>query len=106
MILLLWRFFFQHRDTEVAELHREGAFRLGWPLCVLFYFESLSFHTCVCKPFASSLNSIFAEAMRKYEDTYQHKGLRKQLVNVLKEKGITDERVLDAINSHSAPLFP
>ncbi len=37
--------------------------------------------------------------MRKFEDTYQHKGLRRQLVNVLKEKGITDEKVLDAINT-------
>ncbi len=37
--------------------------------------------------------------MKKYEDSYQHKGLRKQLVNLLKEKGITDENVLNAINS-------
>jgi protein-L-isoaspartate(D-aspartate) O-methyltransferase len=37
--------------------------------------------------------------MRKYEDTYQHKGLRKQLISLLKEKGITDEQVLDAINT-------
>ncbi|MBS1639769.1 MAG: protein-L-isoaspartate(D-aspartate) O-methyltransferase [Bacteroidetes bacterium] len=38
--------------------------------------------------------------MRKiYEDSYQHKGLRKQLVNVLKEKGITDENVLNAVNT-------
>ncbi len=37
--------------------------------------------------------------MRNYEDTYQHKGLRRQLVNLLKEKGITDENVLDAINT-------
>ncbi|TAJ65228.1 MAG: protein-L-isoaspartate O-methyltransferase, partial [Chitinophagaceae bacterium] len=37
--------------------------------------------------------------MRKYEDTYQHKGLRKKLVDLLKEKGITDELVLDAINT-------
>lgn len=37
--------------------------------------------------------------MRKYEDTYQHKGLRRQLVNLLKEKGITDENVLNAINT-------
>lgn len=37
--------------------------------------------------------------MRKYEDTYQHKGLRKKLVELLKEKGITDESVLDAINT-------
>ncbi len=35
--------------------------------------------------------------MRTYEDTYRHKGLRKQLVATLKQKGITDERVLNAI---------
>ena len=35
--------------------------------------------------------------MRKYEDTYRHKGLRKKLVDQVKEKGITDERVLDAM---------
>lgn len=35
--------------------------------------------------------------MRMHEDTYRHKGLRKKLVDLLKEKGITDERVLDAI---------
>lgn len=35
--------------------------------------------------------------MRMGEDTYRHKGLRKQLVNLLKEKGITDQSVLDAI---------
>ncbi|MBL7700461.1 MAG: protein-L-isoaspartate(D-aspartate) O-methyltransferase [Chitinophagaceae bacterium] len=37
--------------------------------------------------------------MRKYEDTYRHKGLRKQLVDSLKQKGITDEKVLTAINN-------
>jgi protein-L-isoaspartate(D-aspartate) O-methyltransferase len=36
--------------------------------------------------------------MRKYEDSYQHKGLRKKLIDVLREKGITDEAVLDAMN--------
>ena len=35
--------------------------------------------------------------MRKTEDTYLHKGLRNQLVNQLREKGITDESVLSAI---------
>ena len=35
--------------------------------------------------------------MRRFEDTYRHKGLRKKLVDLLKEKGITNERVLDAI---------
>jgi len=37
--------------------------------------------------------------MRKYEDTYRHKGLRKKLVTLLREKGITDERVLEAIDT-------
>jgi protein-L-isoaspartate(D-aspartate) O-methyltransferase len=37
--------------------------------------------------------------MRDYKDTYQHKGLRKKLVDLLREKGITDERVLEAINA-------
>lgn len=37
--------------------------------------------------------------MRKFEDTYRHKGLRKKLVDVLREKGITDEAVLNAINA-------
>jgi len=36
--------------------------------------------------------------MRKYEDSYRHKGLRKQLVDSLAKKGITDQRVLNAIN--------
>jgi protein-L-isoaspartate(D-aspartate) O-methyltransferase len=35
--------------------------------------------------------------MRTFEDTYRHKGLRKQLVDIVRQKGITDERVLDAI---------
>lgn len=37
--------------------------------------------------------------MRKYEDSYQHKGLRKKLVNQLREKGISDEQVLLAIEN-------
>jgi len=37
--------------------------------------------------------------MRKYEDTYRHKGLRKKLIDVLRDKGITDENVLKAINT-------
>jgi len=35
--------------------------------------------------------------MRKFEDTYKHKGLRKKLVDSIKEKGINDEKVLNAI---------
>jgi protein-L-isoaspartate(D-aspartate) O-methyltransferase len=36
---------------------------------------------------------------RNYEDSYQHKGLRKKLMEVLKEKGISDERVLQAMGN-------
>ena len=36
--------------------------------------------------------------MRPIEDSYRHKGLRKKLTAGIREKGITDERVLDAIN--------
>ena len=35
--------------------------------------------------------------MRPTEDTYRHKGLRKKLVELVKSKGITDEKVLHAI---------
>jgi len=35
--------------------------------------------------------------MRKFEDSYRHKGLRKKLIESIKEKGITDENVLDAM---------
>jgi protein-L-isoaspartate(D-aspartate) O-methyltransferase len=38
-------------------------------------------------------------AMRKYEDSYRHKGLRKKLVEVIRGKGITDEKVLAAIEN-------
>jgi protein-L-isoaspartate(D-aspartate) O-methyltransferase len=35
--------------------------------------------------------------MRATEDSYLHKGLRKKLVDQIREKGITDEAVLEAI---------
>ena len=37
--------------------------------------------------------------MRKFEDSYRHKGLRKKLIDSIREKGITDERVLEAMMS-------
>lgn len=37
--------------------------------------------------------------MRTYEDSYRHKGLRKKLVDLLQSKGISDERILEAINT-------
>ena len=35
--------------------------------------------------------------MSKPQDTYRHKGLRKKLIDSLREKGITDENVLAAM---------
>jgi protein-L-isoaspartate(D-aspartate) O-methyltransferase len=36
--------------------------------------------------------------MRKFEDTYRHKGLRRKLVESIRDKGITDENVLKALD--------
>ena len=43
--------------------------------------------------------------MSALEDTYRHKGLRKKLVDSLRTKGITDEKVLEAINTIPRHLF-
>jgi len=43
--------------------------------------------------------------MRPTEDSYRHKGLRKKLTAGIREKGITDERVLDAINNVPRHFF-
>ena len=43
--------------------------------------------------------------MRKYEDTYRHKGLRKKLIDILRDKGITDNNVLEAINNIPRHFF-
>ncbi|MCX6314502.1 MAG: protein-L-isoaspartate(D-aspartate) O-methyltransferase [Sphingobacteriales bacterium] len=43
--------------------------------------------------------------MGKYEDSYRHKGLRKKLMDQLREKGITDEAVLDAMNNIPRHFF-
>lgn len=43
--------------------------------------------------------------MRPTDDTYRHKGLRKKLVDSIRAKGITDEKVLDAINKIPRHFF-
>jgi protein-L-isoaspartate(D-aspartate) O-methyltransferase len=43
--------------------------------------------------------------IKSVKDTYRHKGLRKQLVQTLRRKGITDERVLEAIGSLPRHFF-
>lgn len=48
---------------------------------------------------------ILQPAMRKFEDTYRHKGLRKKLMDVLRNKGITDEAVLAAMSNIPRHFF-
>lgn len=43
--------------------------------------------------------------MRPTEDTYRHKGLRKKLTDGIRKKGITDERILDAVNKIPRHFF-
>ncbi|MGV3658222.1 MAG: protein-L-isoaspartate(D-aspartate) O-methyltransferase [Chitinophagaceae bacterium] len=43
--------------------------------------------------------------MRPTEDTYRHKGLRKKLTDIVEKKGITDEKVLAAINKIPRHFF-
>lgn len=42
---------------------------------------------------------------RVYSDTYQHRGMRKKLVQLLRDKGITDEKVLTAIGNIPRHFF-
>jgi protein-L-isoaspartate(D-aspartate) O-methyltransferase len=42
---------------------------------------------------------------RPVEDTYRHKGLRKKLVDIVRGKGITDERLLQAIDKIPRHFF-
>ena len=43
--------------------------------------------------------------MRQTEDTYRHKGLRKKLVDTIRAKGITDEKVIGAIEKIPRHFF-
>jgi protein-L-isoaspartate(D-aspartate) O-methyltransferase len=43
--------------------------------------------------------------MRPIEDTYRHKGLRRKLTEAIRDKGITDERLLNAIDSIPRHFF-
>ena len=43
--------------------------------------------------------------MRQFEDTYRYKGLRKKLVEGVRDKGITDERVLKALEDLPRHFF-
>jgi protein-L-isoaspartate(D-aspartate) O-methyltransferase len=43
--------------------------------------------------------------MKKQEDTYRHKGLRKKLLDIVRAQGITDEAVLTAMNNIPRHFF-
>src|SRR6185369_10356136 len=43
--------------------------------------------------------------MRPTEDTYRHRGLRKKLVDTVRSKGITDEKVLEALDKIPRHFF-
>lgn len=43
--------------------------------------------------------------MRKYEDTYRHKGLRNKLMDLLRQKGISDEKLLLAMKNIPRHFF-
>lgn len=43
--------------------------------------------------------------MRATEDTYRHKGLRRKLVETVRSKGITDEKILTAIENIPRHFF-
>lgn len=43
--------------------------------------------------------------MTNYRDTYQYKGLRKKLIDLLRSKGIRDERILAAMNDLPRHFF-
>ncbi|MCH6200962.1 protein-L-isoaspartate(D-aspartate) O-methyltransferase [Aquiflexum sp. LQ15W] len=43
--------------------------------------------------------------MLKLEDSYRHKGQRKELVKIIRQKGIKNEAVLDAINTLPRHFF-
>ncbi|MFN2458630.1 MAG: protein-L-isoaspartate(D-aspartate) O-methyltransferase [Chitinophagaceae bacterium] len=43
--------------------------------------------------------------MRNFDDSYRHKGLREKLVETVRDKGIKDERVLEAIKKIPRHFF-
>lgn len=44
-------------------------------------------------------------AGRMQEDNYRHKGMRRRLCDEIKQKGISDTRILDAINKIPRHFF-
>jgi protein-L-isoaspartate(D-aspartate) O-methyltransferase len=76
-----------------------------------FYNSSLFFLYFKTEGFDNAFNghSIIFEINFLYKtminDSLQHKGLRKRLVEIIAEKGITDQQILDAIGNIPRHLF-
>lgn len=75
-----------------------------------FLFEKYLSRTKTYKPAVSSSKMLrtllsCSQLMRPTEDTYRHKGLRKKLVDTVRAKGITNEKVLEAIGSIPRHFF-
>ncbi len=51
------------------------------------------------------INQVFTQKMMEQTDNYRHRGMRQQLVNGLRSKGITDEQVLTAMMNVPRHLF-
>ncbi len=75
------------------------------PKC--FYQPQYVDKALICDKFVLSLNSriVFQLSKNQIEDTFMHKGLRRKLVEEIRQKGISDENVLAAIGSVPRHLF-
>lgn len=59
----------------------------------------------ICSGASAKKSVILCPIMMVIEDNYRHKGLRKQLVDLLRSGGIHDEKVLAAINEVPRHVF-
>jgi protein-L-isoaspartate(D-aspartate) O-methyltransferase len=62
-----------------------------------YFLQHVILHPRIADPAAEGRRQGANNIMRTFEDSYRHKGLRRQLVDIIRQKGITDERVLQAI---------
>jgi protein-L-isoaspartate(D-aspartate) O-methyltransferase len=67
-----------------------------------FYIYQLS---GVEKPVENGIFAFRSTNAAQLEDTFKHKGLRKKLVDEIRNKGIRDENVLNALNTIPRHLF-
>lgn len=51
------------------------------------------------------LNKLIIEDFRFMEDNHRHRGLRNKMIQIIREKGIQDEKVLDAMNRVPRHVF-